>query len=172
MKTLILIRHAKSSWDDASVKDHDRPLNERGKHNAPLMAKRLLENNVPLEACYTSTALRAQTTTAYFASTFNIKRQSIYELPELYLAGADTFKEVINKLSDNYQAVALFAHNPGITHFANSLADVRIDDMPTCSAFAVTCAVHQWADFNQSVKQFYCFSFPKKDKMIWGVKQS
>ncbi len=171
MKTLILIRHAKSSWDDASVTDHDRPLNERGIHDAPMMAKRLLENHIPLQACYTSTALRAKSTALFFAEAFGLQKQSISELPELYLAGVDSFKQAVNNISDNNESVALFAHNPGITHFANSLADVRLDDMPTCSVFAVKCAVNEWKEFNEAVKQFYCFSFPKKDKMIWGVSQ-
>lgn len=171
MKTLIIIRHAKSSWDDSSVADHDRPLNERGKHDAPIMAKRLLENHFPIEACYTSTALRAQSTAKFFASAFGLEKSAIHELPDLYLAGVDSFKQVVRTLSDNYESVALFAHNPGITHFANSLSDVRIDDMPTCSVFAVKCAVNQWRDFNDTQKQFYGFSFPKKDKIIWGVKK-
>lgn len=171
MKTLILIRHAKSSWDDASVTDHDRPLNARGNHDAPMMAKRLLENHIPLQACYTSTALRAKSTALFFAEAFGLKEQSIYALPELYLADVNAFEQVINQISDNYQSVALFSHNPGITYFANALADVRIDDMPTCSVFAVKSAVNQWKEFNEAVKQFYCFSFPKKDKLIWGVSQ-
>lgn len=168
MKTLILIRHAKSDWTDGSLSDHDRPLNNRGMHDAPEMAKRLLKNNISIDAFYTSTALRAMATANLFAGILNEMQLPIIQKPELYLAGVNIFQTLISEIDNSFNSIAIVAHNPGITHFANTLTNARIDDMPTGSFFIVKSDVVEWKQFTNAIKKFFCFSYPKNEKLIWS----
>ncbi len=168
MKTVILIRHAKSDWTDGSISDHDRPLNNRGKHDAPEMAKRLIKNNISIDAFYTSTALRAMSTANLIAGIMNEKQMPIFPKPELYLAGVNIFQNLLSEIDNAFNSIAIVAHNPGITQFANSLTDARVDDLPTGSFFAVKSDIVDWQYFNNSIKKFFCFSYPKNEKIIWS----
>jgi phosphohistidine phosphatase len=161
MKTLILIRHAKSSWADSGMNDFDRPLNERGKKDAPEMAERLLKKNIQIDAFVTSTANRARKTCAAFMEVFDAKKVQRILKEELYLAPPQRFVEVIETLSDEIEHAAIFAHNPGITEFANSLTNVTIDDMPTCAVFAVQAKTKKWSSFSKAEKTFLFFDYPK-----------
>lgn len=163
MKTLLLVRHAKSSWNDPGVEDIDRPLNERGKKDAPEMAKRLKDRKVDIDLFVSSPAKRARKTASFFAEEFGVKKDDIKRVDELYMASSNAFLKTIKELSDKKEVVALFAHNPGITEFANSLTDVRIDDMPTCSVFALKVDTKSWADFEHAEKRFLFFDYPKKE---------
>jgi phosphohistidine phosphatase len=161
MKSLLLVRHAKSSWGDFSLPDFDRPLNERGKHDAPMMARRLLKKGVKLDLLVSSPAKRAKRTAQVFANEFQKEIDSILLKDELYLAGSEQFYAVISQLDDSVDYVAVFSHNPGITTFANSLNVASIDDMPTCSVFAVTITAENWSAFRKAKKEFWFFDFPK-----------
>lgn len=145
MKSILIIRHAKSSWDNTDVSDFDRPLNDRGKDDAPKMAKRLLERHVSIDAFISSSAKRARKTAALFMKEFDGDKDQIILVPELYLAGPDAFYEAIASAPASAKTIAVFAHNPGITDFANELTDVRIDDMPTCAIFAVKADIKNWS---------------------------
>src|SRR5690606_5402432 len=115
MKTLILVRHAKSSWDDPSMSDFDRPLNERGKNDAPEMAKRLKDRINKIDLFVSSTAKRARRTARFFAEEYGKKKDDILLLQNLYLASAPAFLNCIMDLDDKHATVVMFAHNPGIT---------------------------------------------------------
>lgn len=161
MKTLLLIRHAKSDWNDASLSDFDRPLNERGKRDAPLMAQRLLDKKIGIDLFVSSPAKRAKKTAAIFAEAYGLDKKQVQLYDELYLAPETVFTAVINKLNNNVRAVAVFAHNPGITDFANSLTNTRIDDMPTCCIFAVQADCTSWNEFAAAKKAFLFVDYPK-----------
>lgn len=161
MKSVILVRHAKSSWDDISVKDFDRPLNERGKRDAPVMAQRLLDRKIKINAFIASPAKRAKKTAAIFAETYGIDKDAITQVPDLYLPAPEAFWSAIENAPATAQTIAVFSHNPGITEFANSLTSTRVDDMPTCAMFAVTAAVDDWKDFRNAEKAFWFFDYPK-----------
>jgi phosphohistidine phosphatase len=162
MKSLYLVRHAKSSWDDASVADFDRPLNERGKHDAPVMAERLRERKKNIDVFVSSPAKRAIKTCRIFTEEYEVKESKIITINELYLASAETFYNVMAQLSNDHKHMALFSHNPGITDFANTLCEeVHIDNMPTCSIFAVEAAIKKWEDFRSAKKRFLFFDYPK-----------
>lgn len=161
MKTLILIRHAKSSWDQIGLSDFDRPLNERGKKDAPEMAQRLKEKGVRLEGLVSSPAKRARKTAKYFAEAFGFKKEDIQLVEELYGATQAAFLKTVSDVSDKYSTVALFSHNPGITEFASSLTNVRVDDMPTCAMFAVQMDADSWKEFTKAEKKFLFFDYPK-----------
>src|SRR5262245_6519266 len=128
MKTLLLVRHAKSSWDDPSQKDFDRPLNARGKKDAPDMAKRVHEKKIIIDTFVSSPAKRAKKTAQAFAEEFGKDKEEILFKPELYMADRKAFYEVVESISDNSQNIAVFSHNPGITEFADGLGVLGITD--------------------------------------------
>ena len=165
MKTLLLIRHAKSSWDDLNQADFDRPLNERGKTDAPRMAERLYKKDILIDTFISSPAKRAKKTAEIFADQYGIKKSAILFVPSLYDAGINTFYDVISNASQKSNSVAIFSHNPGITDFANSLTSTRIDNMPTCSIFAVKIKIKQWSQFKDADKELYFFEFPKSSQV-------
>ena len=160
-KTLLLIRHAKSSWNDDSVNDFERTLNDRGKRDAPVMAKRLLDKGVDIDTFVSSPARRARKTASIFAERYGIEENNIIFKTELYAAPQSVFSEVISTLDQSASHIAIFSHNPGITEFANSLTQTRIDDMPTCSIFAIKFNLRDWSDFQDAKKEFWFFDYPK-----------
>lgn len=166
MKKILLVRHAKSSWDNIAQKDFDRPLNDRGHRDAPRMAKRLLKMDIAIDALVSSPAVRALTTAEYFAEAYDIKKKKIVAEPSLYLAEPKVFAEIISTLDDDHKTVAIFSHNPGITEFAASLTTARIDDMPTCAVFAVKADTKHWKDFMSAEKTFWFFDYPKNEEEV------
>ena len=161
MKHLLLIRHAKSSWDDFSQKDFDRPLNHRGDRDAPAMAKHLLGKKIKIDAFVSSPAKRAYTTCKYFAEVYGKKEKTIIKVPQLYEPSVKAFYEVIKKLDDEFENVAFFSHNPGVTAFANELTDTGIDNMPTCGVFAVKIDAKDWKDFERRKKNYGSLNIQK-----------
>jgi phosphohistidine phosphatase len=161
MKSLFIIRHAKSSWGQPSLDDFDRPLNERGKKDAAEMAKRLEEKKINIELFVSSPAKRARKTAGQFMEAFNRDKDEILLIPGLYHASPDTFTNVISGLEDKYSSVALFSHNPGITAFINTLTYVRLDNMPTCGIFGISLDAGHWKEFPTAKKDFLFFDFPK-----------
>jgi len=167
MKSLYIIRHAKSSWGNIDLQDYDRPLNDRGKNDAPDMARRLLNRGTKIDAFVTSPAKRAKKTAEYFTQIFGVKENKIILVDDLYHASENTFYAIVAELDNELKHVALFSHNPGITDFANSLCvGVKTDNMPTCSIFAVSADIKKWKDFRDAEKSFLFFDYPKKN----GVK--
>jgi len=161
MKTILLVRHAKSDWNDPSLNDFDRPLNERGRNDAPMMAQRLLKKKSPIELFVASPAKRARKTACIFAKEYKKEKEDVVFYEELYAAPAYVFFDVIEKTDDRINHIALFAHNPGITDFANQLTTARIDNIPTCGIFALSADCSSWSDFRQAEKHFLFFDFPK-----------
>ncbi|RXK59671.1 histidine phosphatase family protein [Lacibacter luteus] len=161
MKSLFLIRHAKSSWDSPDQNDFDRPLNARGIKDAPVMAKKLVDRNVQIDAFFSSPALRAKQTCEYFIKAFGKQKEEIKFLSQLYLAEASVFEETILLLDNKLDAVAVFSHNNGITEFANQLTNAKIDNMPTCCIFAVKVEADDWSKFAKAKKTFWFVDYPK-----------
>ena len=161
MKQLLIIRHAKSSWDLTALTDFERQLNDRGHSNAPMMAQRLIDKQITIDAFVSSTAVRALTTATYFAKTYQQNVETILQFDELYNASANTLLKVVSSLQKNIETAAVFAHNPGVTDFANMLTTTQIDDMPTCGIFAVKAHCDNWGDFKDAKKEFWFFDYPK-----------
>jgi phosphohistidine phosphatase len=161
MKTVILIRHAKSDWNDNSVPDSERPLNDRGKSDAPVMVHRLLDKKINIDAFISSPAKRAKKTASIFLEEYKENKKHLLLDPELYGADAEDFFDVISKMDAKFKNIAIFSHNPGITDFANLLTDVRVDNIPTCGVFGVKADCKKWEDFKESKKDFWFFDYPK-----------
>jgi phosphohistidine phosphatase len=162
MKVLYLIRHAKSSWGDFTLPDFERPLNDRGKRDAPDMAKRLKAHNPEIDVFISSPAKRALKTCINFCEVYKKDEKDILLQDELYHAPAATFYKVVSHISDKHDSAAIFSHNPGITDFVNSLrANISLDNMPTCAIFGVQADIKSWKDFETADKQFLLFDYPK-----------
>ena len=160
-RNVLLIRHAKSSWEDFRVKDADRPLNDRGKRDGPKMAARLAQARITIDRLYCSNALRARQTAAYFQQVLGLPAEALLEVPELYLAEPPVYQSLIQSAPDELKTLAFIAHNPGITNFANSFGVARIDNIPTTGIFAVSAAAASWADFLPANKRLLFFDYPK-----------
>lgn len=160
MKTLLLVRHAKSSHNFGFSSDFDRPLNDRGFREASEMGKKLFKKKIQIDQFISSPAIRAKTTAELFAAEYDRKMKEIIFIPSLYHAGSPNFLSVVNSLDDNIYHAALFSHNPGITEFASSLTNTQIIHMPTCSVFAVSAEIDRWTDFGTADKQFVFFYKP------------
>lgn len=164
MKTVIIVRHAKSSWDDHTITDFERPLNERGKADAPRMAERLKEKQKHIDAFISSPAKRAKKTATIFAKEYGLDKDEVILKDALYHASENVFYDVISQLPEDLKTIALFSHNPGITDFVNMLTDqVRVDNVPTCGIFAVSFK-GEWQSFKDAPKQFLFFDYPKNGK--------
>lgn len=160
MKTIMLVRHAKSSHTFGVSSDFDRPLNERGFREASEMGKRLFKKNTVIDQFVSSPAIRAKSTAELFVAEYDRKLKEILLIPTLYHSDSDHFNEVISRLDDQYDHVAIFSHNPGITDFATSLTNTHISHMPTCSVFGVTAHINSWKDFRAADKSYLFFYKP------------
>ena len=161
MKTIILIRHAKSSWAIMGQPDEERTLNERGKKDAPEMAKRLKEKNGSIDLFISSPANRAKKTAGIFAKAYKRDKDEIIFRDELYGASENVFNDVIATADNKFKSIAIFSHNPGITDFACQLTDTRIDNIPTCGIFAIKADCEKWKNFKEAEKEFWFFDYPK-----------
>lgn len=161
MKTLILVRHAKSSWKDPSLADRDRPLNKRGKRDAPEMGRRLAARGGAPDLIVSSPATRALATARIIAAAVGYPADRIREDERLYLASPAEILEAIRDLEDGYERVFLFGHNPGLTELVNELSEPAVDNVPTCGVVELRLAVDRWADLSRDTVQRASIDTPK-----------
>lgn len=161
MKRFVIIRHAKSSWDDFSIKDFDRTLNARGIKDAPEMGKRLHDQGWRPDAFYVSTAKRTQQTAEAIKKSMNFTGE-IHLLDWLYHAPATLLEDAIATADDQYDTIFIIAHNPGVSDFLTAhCPTLGITDMPTCAAAGFTLEADSWTNFHQAKKTLIQFDFPK-----------
>ncbi len=161
MKKLYLVRHAKSSWASPNVDDFDRPLNERGSADAPRMASLLNQREVAPTLMISSPAIRALTTCRLFAETMHYEQSQIILERKLYHASEETLLSVLSTIDNNEESVMLFAHNPGITEFANALLKISIDNIPTCGIVGALLNIRSWKEISFGCGQMEFFIYPK-----------
>lgn len=145
MKELILIRHAKSSWDQSGLSDHERPLNGRGERSAPLVGEALAGRGVRPDVMISSTAVRAYTTAKVIAGKIGYPEEEIIRNEAVYLAGVSTLMRVIQGIDETHESAALFGHNPGFHDLANTLLrNSVIDRMVTCAVVRMRLDLEHW----------------------------
>lgn len=170
MKFLTLIRHAKSSWDDAALPDHDRPLNERGLRAAPVVGRFLARtyfgaNGTPAllpapDRLISSTARRAVQTAELMAAEFKAGVPSLER--RLYLAEAKAMLQVVRGFQDVWRHVMIFGHNPGISEFADRLLKRGgLEEMPTCAVALIELPADRWADADWGEGRLIGYVTPK-----------
>lgn len=147
-RVLVLMRHAKSDWGDDSLSDHDRPLNERGNRDAPLMAQWLADiDTIPdLVAC--SSAVRTRETVALMTAQW-AKTPEVSYLESLYLAHPETILKTAASDGGDARVLMVVAHNPAMTHLVSSLAD-KVIDMPTAAIAVFRLAISDWSELQGS----------------------
>jgi phosphohistidine phosphatase len=164
MKTLTLIRHAKSSWKDPARDDFDRPLNKRGKHNAPDMARRLRKSGLQPDRWVASPARRARATAEAMAAIFGLPADAILWEERVYEASGETLLALVRQFDQTWQDVFLFGHNPGLTVLANLLGDRPVDNVPTCGVYRLGFAVDSWQEIRPGSGKCLLFDTPKRPK--------
>lgn len=163
MKTLLLIRHSKSDWSKKELNDRERPLNKRGRRDAPFMAKLLYEQgDIHPSLILSSPAERAKQTAKEFARAFGYDISKILYREEIYSGNAQAILNLISKIDDNHKCIFLFGHNPDITLLANLLSDVLIENIPTTGVFCIDFDLDQWKEivFKRGKHRF--FEYPKR----------
>ena len=163
-KRLFLIRHAKSSWKNASLSDVERPLNKRGELDAPFMGKVLKKKNVIPDLIISSHAKRAKTTADLICSELYLLSENIIIDKRLYEAGYNDIIEVIKEINEKVRTLLVFGHNPGFTSLHNFLCDTYINNIPTCGITEYEFE-GKWKEISAKSCRLLSFEFPKKYKI-------
>lgn len=161
MKTLYLVRHAKSSWDNRDLRDFDRPLNDRGQRDVPRMGAWLKEQGIKPDLILSSPAKRALATAQGLQGAMEFKDGLLQTDERLYLASPDEILEVISEVDNHVNHLFLVGHNPGHTDLANRLSEARIDNLPTGAIFAVSFPTQVWSRLKPRSGKFLFFQYPK-----------
>lgn len=162
MRELILVRHAKSSWKHENLPDFERPLNKRGKRDAPLMASILGKESGKPDLIMSSPATRAISTAKIIARVIDYPFDKIKKEIKIYHAEEIELFKIIRKLSDKYQKVLLIGHNPGLTDLYNMLCNSPIENIPTCGIVNLKFPLTKWEDLIRKSGSLSYFEYPKK----------
>lgn len=160
MKTIYLARHAKSYWKDQSIPDFDRPLNSRGKRDAPFMGKILKDKMIKPDLIISSPAKRTKKTAIAIAIKIGYPEKDIIYNEELYEASSNTILKLIKKIDEKYESVMIFGHNPGLTMLNNQISDFYIDNIPTCGIVALNLD-DKWNSIGKNTCKHLFFEYPK-----------
>jgi phosphohistidine phosphatase len=161
MKTLILVRHAKSSWKDSSIRDIKRPLNKRGLRDAPFMGNLLKGTGIIVSRFISSPANRALTTAKFFAAAYGLHERDIMIKDLIYHESGRSIMSFIASLDDNLETVALFGHNPDITSMASMLTNEYFSNVPTCGLVCIDFNTDSWQNTGESLGKLRFFKYPK-----------
>lgn len=163
-KQLLLVRHGKSDWGNTDLKDFDRPLNKRGKENAPEMAERLKERGFTFDLMVSSPAKRAKSTAKFFAKAYQV--DNIQYEDSIYEANINTLLKVVNNLNDAADTVIMFGHNPGFTDLANELSDADIYNIPTAGMVLMSFPFDSWKMVSRGTGELVFFDYPKNSDEV------
>jgi phosphohistidine phosphatase len=162
MKRLTLLRHAKSSWRDTDLPDHERPLSGRGERDAPRMGERLSGRRVRPSLIITSTAKRALETARTVARVLGYPREFVQIEPALYLADPGAILDVIGKQEERFTEILVVGHNPGFTELVNRLLpDLELPNLPTAGVVAMESTAARWADVAARNTTLLFYDYPK-----------
>lgn len=162
MKTLYLVRHAKSSWKYSNLDDFERPLNKRGRKSAPLMGTILKRLHVLPDLILSSPANRAAMTARIIAGKINYPLEKIHYSEIIYESNAKTLIDIVRHIDDVVTKAMLVGHNPGITELANDIGDKSISNIPTSGVFAAELDIPSWAKMTGRCGRLIFFEYPKK----------
>ena len=166
MKKLFIVRHAKSSWDFPDLDDYDRPLNRRGKRNAPEMGQRLAARDVLPDALISSPAKRAAATARRIAEQISFPVKTIKHEPLFYHGSINSMVGVIKAVKDEVEALMIFGHNPGLTDLTNQLSGSDIYNIPTCGIAEIDFDISSWSELDNLKGNLVSFDFPKKGVIV------
>jgi phosphohistidine phosphatase len=160
-RRITLLRHAKSDWNSPTRNDYDRPLNARGKHDAPRMGQQLRKRGLHPQLILSSSALRAISTAQIVALELGYDPESVQTDDGLYLATPKKILQILCETGESYANVLLVGHNPGLTDLANRISNANIANIPTCGALSVELDASNWDALDDHAGQLVWFDCPK-----------
>ena len=167
MKTLYLLRHAKSSWSFDELSDQERPLNDRGRADAPRMGQALCKRSIEFDLLVSSPAVRALSTAVLVARELSYPHEKIVVERSIYEARVEDILSIVHQLPDSAQAVMLVGHNPTFTDVANELSPASTSpllEMPTAAVVCLRFDCERWEEVSRENSEFYFYDFPKDGK--------
>lgn len=153
------MRHAKSSWSNMTLSDLQRPLNARGRHDAPIMAQQLAAIRRTIDLLLLSPSERTRETALLVQEHVDFQRQSV--VASLYHASPDDIYDVVSMVEDEKDSILLIGHNPGLTYFYNLYSDESLDNLPTCGLFRLTVDATSWSDMDRHNTKADMLLYPK-----------
>ena len=164
MKSIYFNRHAKSDWSNEGTKDFDRPLNQRGLRDAPVMGKRLVDRKEHIELFVSSPANRAISTARLMAESVGFDIAKITQIDRLYLPSIKDFLQSVAEIDEGYESIILFAHNPGITDVVEYLSNESLGNIPTCGIAKIEFpSASTWKEISGGTGNLVFFDYPKQD---------
>ncbi|MDY0194521.1 MAG: histidine phosphatase family protein [Sulfurovaceae bacterium] len=160
MKTLYLIRHAKSDWSEENTADLDRGLSKRGSKDLKLMSSYLLEKKIKPDLILSSPALRAKLTAKKISKKIKYDKDIKY-IDKLYMPDLETILDILSDQKDKNKSIFVVNHNPALTELANILADEYIDNIPTLGIVAIKLDIKKWKDIKDHKGKMDMFVYPK-----------
>jgi len=148
MKTLLVLRHAKSSWNDSALGDHERPLNERGRRDGPRMGQLMREFGLIPDVVISSDAVRAQLTAQAVAEAAGYAGEILAD-PRLYIASPGDILSLLRTAPENAETILIVGHNPGLEELIEQLTGER-QDLPTAALAQIVLAIDRWRDLKLS----------------------
>ena len=162
MKTLTILRHAKSSWSDTSLSDAKRPLNRRGKHDAPMMGERMRAHGIRPSLIVSSPATRAWSTAKIIAEAINYPREFLQKEKSLYLAPLGAILDVVMAQDSGFNNLMIVGHNPGLTDFVDFLVPGLTNNLPTAGVVSVEIEQDDWSLYERPAAKLLVHDWPKK----------
>ena len=159
MKTLYVLRHAKSSWDNNSLSDFERPLNERGFETAPIMGEMMRENDFVPEIIVCSTAKRAEQTAQLVKESAEFEAKIKFE-DAIYEASSQTLLRIVSEISDEFNSALIVGHNPGFENLVRVLTG-KSETMPTAALAVIDLEIENWSETNADIGNLREFIRPK-----------
>lgn len=150
MKTLLVLRHAKSSWNEPALDDHERPLNKRGRRDAPRMGELLRESGLMPDVVISSDAVRARLTAEAMAEAAHYTGEILLD-QQLYLAGPDDILSLLRRVRQNAETVMIVGHNPGLEELVEQLTG-EWHDLPTAALAQIVLPIDRWRDLTSSIR--------------------
>ncbi|GHA66705.1 SixA phosphatase family protein [Pontibacter akesuensis] len=164
MKTLYILRHAKSSWEFEGLSDHDRPLNKRGRNDAPLMGQELAAQGVKPELIISSPAVRALSTATLAGKEMDFDADDIVVDTRVYGADKNDLLEVVQSAPAEVKHLMLVGHNEALSDFANMLSPEPVASLPTAGAVGIRFNCESWYDISKKNAELLFYDFPKNYK--------
>ena len=162
MKTLTLVRHAKSSWKDNNLSDRDRPLNQRGERDAPVMGQRIVAAGIRPSLILCSPAARAWATAKILAQAISYPVEFLQRENTLYLASVENILDVLVAQDAEFNNLMVVGHNPGLTSFANYLVPGITNNLPTAGVVSVSFEQDDWSLYERPAVELVLYEYPKK----------
>lgn len=163
MFTMLVARHAKSSWDYPELSDFERPLSARGRRDAPLMAAILRDEPERPDVIVTSSAVRAVTTARVMAQLLDLPMHDMIISNALYDATADELITLVREIDDAFRCAMVVGHNPALTQFVNIVGDTELENVPTCGVVTLAFpSLRSWRDIGVRTGNVRSFDYPRK----------